>query len=213
MIMKKVILRALIFCSIIGMNLVLYVYLNPLQYNQKSTKTIESTIYDNPNHETIDLISMGHHFTVNFVRSADKESQNPGFPALHINLRQEGYGGLVHIIKTDHVDHKTFLDAAPFDTFPDIYPFYTKDQDFFDAPFWTYNVLSKSISYWIGHAYAVIIDDEVKTIQCIGGIGWGYRIPWYWPYPRMIQPYALNLENWIEDKEIFNQQQSHYYAI
>ena len=81
--------------------------------------------------------------------------------------------------------------------------FYSLDQDFFanDGDFYT--IFDKKISPWMGHAYAVQVDDKQKTVQCVGGISWGFRLPWWSLRPVMILPAALTQEDWQTDLPVF----------
>ena len=79
------------------------------------------------------------------------------------------------------------------------YPFYTLEQDFFDSPHWVYSLFSKPLSFWKGHVYAVKVDHQHKTIQCVGGIEWGFRLSFFHLRPQMITPVVLTSEDWKKD--------------
>lgn len=77
--------------------------------------------------------------------------------------------------------------------------FYSLDQDFFANSATSYGLFDKRISPWIGHAYALQVNDINKTIECIGGISWGFKLPWWSLRPIMILPSALTEQDWETD--------------
>jgi len=77
------------------------------------------------------------------------------------------------------------------------------DKNFYDMPYWSYTLISKPVSVWKGHAYAVSIDDTKQTMECRGGIEWGYRLPIFSLRPQAIEPRALSKEDWDSDFELF----------
>jgi hypothetical protein len=105
----------------------------------------------------------------------------------------------LHIVKTDSKLHD-FIDS-----WPEGYPFYTRGRIFYDNPFWSYGIFSKSISFWIGHAYAVCVNEKNKTVKCLGGISWGYRLPWWSLRPIMILPSALSEIDWQVDLKMLQE--------
>jgi len=158
-------------------------------------------ICGDPNHKEIALASMDHSFKVYFVKNMKPNSYNPYFPAIYIQAHDECNGWL-QVINTDRPDcYGRFIDTTPKDQEP--YPFYNRNKDFTDNPIWSYGLLFKPVSYWIGHAYAVHVDEEQKTITCLGGVSWGYRFVWWWLRPIMILPVALDKKDWQTDWKTF----------
>lgn len=132
---------------------------------------------------------------------------NPYFPIIHIKTDQE-HNAWLHIIRTDCLDAalQEFIDSDGAAQSS----FYTLNQDFYDAPLWRYMLFSKPLSYWIGHAYAVKVDHEKKTIKVIGGIKWGFRLSFFPIKPQMILPSYLHLEDWQSDWEVFKRELKGY---
>ncbi|HJD56209.1 MAG TPA: hypothetical protein LFW21_06295 [Rickettsia endosymbiont of Pyrocoelia pectoralis] len=178
--------------------------------NSETDKTMHSCIYHNMDYISTVLNSMGTKFEVSSVENAGKNCFNPSFPIIHIKTAQE-HNAWLHIVRTDSSDKELqeFIDG-------DIklnYPFYTVDQDFYDAPLWYYTLFSKPLSYWIGHTYAVKVDYTHKTIKVIGGIKWGFRLSYFPIKPQIILPSGLNSEDWQADFEVFKQELRGYRSI
>ena len=160
--------------------------------SHNSKKSISSCIHSSAYNAT-QINSMGHLFEVHYVKNADQDCINPYFPAISITTKTE-HNAWLHIIYTDNKNYKWqhFIDTTDSKTHPTIYPFYTLEQDFYDAPFWKYTFFSKPLSFWKGHAYAVLVDYHHKTIKYVGGIEWGYRLSYFHLYPQIITPTNLN---------------------
>ena len=163
--------------------------------NAHPRQSIHTCIHDGATY-SMQISSMDQLFEVNYVKRAGMDCINPYFPAIHIMLKAE-HNAWLHIVYTDHKnqDWQQFVDAID----PKIYSFYTLEQDFYDAPQWGYTLFRKEISFWKGHAYAVIVDHQHKTIKCIGGIEWGYKLPYFSIRPESIVPSALTLWDWQKD--------------
>lgn len=175
-----------------------------------SNKNIYSCIYDR-DHENTTLTSMGQKFEVKYVENANKECVNPYFPAIHISTQGE-HNAWLHIVYTDAAPSKwqRFIDVAENHK---AYPFYTLEQDFYDAPHWSYTLFSKPLSYWKGHAYAVKVDHRDKTIKCIGGVEWGFRLSYFHLRPQAITPSKLDINKWEKDWEILRNELKGYQYI
>ena len=97
----------------------------------------------------------------------------------------------MHIVHPDSYlqKYRIFIDALP-----ELHPFYTIQADFYDAPCWRYNLFSKPLTYWKGHAYAVQIDENKKVVEIYGGIEWGFTLTRFSFYPSCITPRKLTKE-------------------
>jgi len=167
--------------------------------NQAAQRSIHQCIHDGP-HNTDTLTSMGHLFIAHYVEHTAKDCINPHFPLIHISTNED-HNAWLHIVRTDCRSEpklRQFVDAAD-----EVFPLYTLQQDFYDAPCWSYTLFSKPLSFWIGHAYAVRVDHENKTIRCIGGVEWGFKFSYLPVHPQMIFPRALALQDWQEDWPVF----------
>ncbi len=174
-----------------------------LDINRASKRSIHSCIYDGKHH-TDTIESMGNEFVVSYVENADADCINPGFPSIHITTEAE-HTAWLHIVRTDCSQGmwQQFIDTVDQKQCPSVFPFYTLDQDFYDAPCWHYTLWDK-FSFWRGHAYAVHVDHQEKTVRCVGGVAWGYELFYSTITPRAIEPYALAAQDWKRDWDIFN---------
>ncbi len=171
--------------------------------NKNSTRTTFSCIYDEKHH-TCDIASMGNDFVVNYIEHADTDCVNPSFPAIHITTKSK-HTAWLHVVRTDTAvsTWQEFIDTVDQTQDPFLYPFYTREQDFYDAPCWTYTIFQKPLSFWRAHAYAVQIDCEAKTIECVGGISWGFELLEWLILPKCTVPSALTKQDWEKDWDVF----------
>jgi hypothetical protein len=104
-------------------------------------------------HFTLDA-GGGHNFDVYLVGNSKPNCLNPYFPSIHIQASQS-HNAWIHIVYTDSKapEWRTFIDAPR-----SAYPFYTYEQDFYDAPLWRYSLFNKPLRFWKGHAFAVKVD-------------------------------------------------------
>lgn len=172
-----------------------YVFLQP-----KNEEAWHHFIHDDSSCKHQKIQSMGNQFDVFYIEIVDSKKANPHFPAISIEACNECSAWL-HIVKTDCKQNSKWHHFI--DTWSEGYPFYTRGKVFYDNPFWKYGLFSKELSFWVGHAYAILIDEEHKTIKCLGGISWGYRLPWWSLRPIMILPLPLNQVDWQADWEFF----------
>ena len=93
---------------------------------------------------------------------------NPTFPAIHIHTKTE-HNAWIHIVYTDSPQWQSFIDA-PLQTAP----FYSWEQDFYDAPLWRYSLFHKPLSFWKGHVFAVQVGN--KIVKCLRGFEWGFQL-------------------------------------
>ena len=177
------------------------------EVNWSSKRSIASSIYD-ATHRTCNFVSMGNAFVVNYVEHAGKDCLNPDFPAIHITTKAE-YTAWMQVVRTDSVVSawQEFIDTPDKERRPEDYekvaPFYSLGEDFYDAVSWHYTLFQKPLSFWRGHAYAVHVDREAKTITCVGGISWGYELSQWRILPKCTVPCALTEQDWEKDWELF----------
>lgn len=141
----------------------------------------------------------GTRFYVELVKNCGFDAINPYFPAICIKTKSECNAWL-HIVYTDCQDPKlrTFIDAPALDAKHSTYPFYSKLSYFSDAPLWTYGLFSRPLSFWKGHAFALRVDLQNKTIKCLGGVEWGFRLHWTKLRPVAIIPKLLADQAWLD---------------
>ena len=166
--------------------------------NLSSVKNIHASIHDDHRKLYFKIgTRQGKYFNVYLVNNSAPECLNPFFPSIHIQASQS-HNAWVHIVYTDSKapEWRTFIDAANVDSPGSAYPFYTYEQDFYDAPLWTYSLLKKPLSFWKGHAFALKVDHHRKTIECIGGIEWGFELPLVKLRPKAIHPKVLGRLEW-----------------
>ncbi|NDB83082.1 MAG: hypothetical protein EB127_10145 [Alphaproteobacteria bacterium] len=139
----------------------------------------------------------GNNFDVYLVENSKLNCLNPYFPSIHIQASQP-HNAWIHIVYTDSKapEWRVFIDAANKDTQGSAYPFYTYEQDFYDAPLWTYSLFNKPLSVWKGHAFAVQVDHQKKSIHCLGGVEWGFELSQFKLRPKAINPKTLNNLDW-----------------
>ncbi len=132
----------------------------PSDVSQNCMRTLYSSIHD-VEHHTCDVVSMGNNFTVHYVEHAGSDCVNPNFPAIHIVADVE-HTAWMQVVSTDS-EYQRFIDAGG------CAPFYNFEKDFYDSPLWAYGVFRRPTSFWKAHAYAVFINRQEKTIECVGG--------------------------------------------
>lgn len=197
MIVNSTIKRAKVGLSVLSLLLLSY-YLYFLQNSNKikipNQLNVVSCLEQYPNVSLV-LKSIYQDISLDYIENSPLNCKNPYFPSIHI-IAKDSHSGWIQIVHTDSKDYGSFLD-----TIPSIFPFYTREQNFYDAPMWNYSLFHKPLSTWTAHAYAVQIDDKNKRIICIGGIEWGFKLNYFNVYPQMIKPTTLSLENWNKDGE------------
>ncbi|ETZ07775.1 hypothetical protein P618_200016 [Holospora obtusa F1] len=148
----------------------------------------------------------GNNFDVYLVENSKPNYLNPYFPSIHIQASQP-HNAWIHIVYTDSKDPewRTFIDARNIDSSGSTYPFYTYEQDFYDAPLWTYSLFNRPLRFWKGHAFAVKVDHQKKYIHCIGGIEWGFELSYFRLRPKATAPQLLNKETWEKAWQILQE--------
>jgi len=151
-------------------------------------------------------VGSGNNFDVYLVENSKPNCLNPYFPSIHIQAGQL-HNAWVHIVYTDSKapEWKVFIDAANINSPLSAYPFYTYAHDFQDAPLWTYSLFSKPLSFWKGHAFALRVDHQKKSIHCLGGIQWGFELSQFRLRPKAINPKALNNLDWDKAWQILQE--------
>lgn len=178
------------------------------EVNWSSKRSMPSSIYEAKYHNTCSLVSMGNECVVNYVEHAEKDCLNPDFPAIHITTKAQ-HTAWLQVVRTDTADSRgqEFIDTLDKERYPEDYekvaPFYTLEEDFYDAVSWKYTLFQKPLSFWRGHAYAVQVDRQVKTIECVGGISWGFELSYWRILPKCTIPIALTKQDWEKDWELF----------
>ncbi len=138
-------------------------------------------------------------FDVHYVEHSPSASINPGFPSIHISTDVQ-HNAWLHVVYTDAYDPKNGKKGWVFiDALPDTFPFYSLEKDFYDAPLWTFSFFKGPLSSWEGHAYPVFVDYDNKTIQYLGGIGWGFTLSRFSFRPKTIKPHLLLDADWQQD--------------
>lgn len=143
------------------------------------------------------LISMENKFDVSYI----KHSSVQHFPGIHFQVNRDLKSVCwLQVVTTDCKNSKLqkFIDACD-----EIFPVYTYGKDFYDIPVWSYSIFSKPLSFWRAHAWAILLDKDKKTIQCLGGISWGFELSFWRFWPCMILPKPLNMSDWIQDWNVF----------
>ena len=180
--------------AIFGLAFFLLTLKTPIFYSKKQ-KTIHSCIQQDKQKLHFRFRTpKGVYFDVNFVRNAKLSCINPNFPAIHIKTNRPHQAWLQVVYTDSKSPHlQAFVDSTPSSS-----PFYTKEKDFYDAPLWTYSLLSRPLSFWKAHTFAIEIKSQTKTIKCLGGIEWGFELPFMKRRPVAIEPQLLNEKAWVE---------------
>ena len=143
------------------------------------------------------LISTETQFDVSYV----KHSSLQYFPGVHFHVKTDDkFCTWLQVVRTDCKNPKLqkFIDSSD-----EIFPVYTYGKDFYDIPVWSYSIFSKPLSFWRAHAWAILLDKDKKTIQCLGGISWGFELSFWRLWPCMILPKSLDRSDWQQDWDVF----------
>lgn len=212
--MKKLLyfLIGLITGTILGIFLIISPYFQSPSINESRRAFTHEDIYQDPSHTTTALISMNNVFNIALVENARLVACNPNFPAIHISTKAQ-HNTWFQVIRTDcsQCQYQTFIDTAPHVT-----PFYYQpvpNIDFYDTPQWGYSLFFKPITFWRAHAYAIQVDHESKTIQCLGGIFWGYSLSYFHLKPCAYKPAALSLQDFMQDWQLLAKELPEYRCI
>lgn len=65
----------------------------------------------------------------------------------------------------------------------------------YDASLWTYPIFLKNQCFGKGYVFAVKIHHKNKTIECLGGIEWGFELHLINLFPTLFEPKLLNNTN------------------
>lgn len=156
----------------------------------------------------------GFNFDIDFVRNSKPNCLNPYFPAIHIKT-DIPHNAWLHVVYTDSEvpEQQTFIDSEKITTKRSSYPFYAYTEDFYDAPLWTYSLLNKPISFWKGHAFAVEVNHQNKTIKCLGGIEWGFELHFTKLRPVASKPKLLDEKAWNQAWRLLKSKLPNYELI
>lgn len=202
----KIIKLAFTVCLITGILYYLYQWQSPY-YPELSPNSLQDSydmIHKNPHRTFTQITSMGNNFDIYYVKSiqpTDPYAFAHYFPAIHM-IASESCNAWLQVVTTDNIiqpQYQRFIDSVPKDD--SRYPFYTTERNFYDFPQWTYSFFTKPVNIWKAHAWAIHVNNDNKTIKCLGGISWGYRLPQFSFKPSMILPEPLSKQNWQKDWE------------
>lgn len=141
---------------------------------------------------------------VNYIEHTPATGINPNFPSIHI-ASPKGCNAWLHVVHTDSTDPSGKPNWVFVDAVEALFPFYSRNGDFYDAPHWRYTLHKKPLSYWKGHVYPVRLDAEKKNIHFCGGIEWGFELKKLSIQPTMITPRSLTQEERAVDLAIFEE--------
>jgi hypothetical protein len=201
MIFRSKVILTIILLGVLSLGFYAYNWQSP-DVNQSAADNLHQCIYKSDDKRNLKVRSLNNEFDITYVENSGYDCFNPNFPAIHITSKAK-HNAWLHVVYTDRndiKDNQIFVDP---DKAPNIYPFYNLGQEFYDAPLWRYSLLSKPLSYWKGHAWAVEVDHENKTIKPIGGISWGFNLLHFKIRPTWITPSTLNQDDWLNDWQIF----------
>ncbi|MEZ5315063.1 MAG: hypothetical protein R3E91_02475 [Chlamydiales bacterium] len=203
----KIVFTIILLC-VLSLGFYAYNWQSP-DVNQSASSNLHQCIYKSDDKSNLKVISLNNEFVITYVENSDHDCFNPYFPAIHITT-QAKHNAWLHVVYTDRNDIKDNQIFVDTDKAPDIYPFYNLGQEFYDAPLWRYSLFSKPLSYWKGHAWAVEVDHENKTIKPVGGVSWGFNLSYFQIRLICITPSALNEDDWVNDWQIFKMKLSEF---
>ena len=150
--------------------------------------------------QVVYIKSLSNSFVVEYIQKSSLECINPDFPSIKISLPsmpKEKVIAWIHLVHSDS-KYKNFVDADF-----NIFPFYSFNNEFFDAPLWSFTSRQMPLSYWQGHAYALgVINNK---IQLLGGIKWGFNLKPSSLKPETILPDGLTAKDLEDDMLIINE--------
>lgn len=172
--------------------------------NRAYTKSAHQALYES-DYYTLAYSTMGTQFLVSVAPHAPNEAINPHFPIIHMKTPAP-HNAWLHIVRTDSKNRnlRRFIDSV--ENAEGIYPFYSLEQDFYDTPLWRYTLFDKPLSFWNGYAYAVQVDRQAKTIKCVGGIAWGFRLSDFSLRPEALPPKSISTAEWKRDWQFFKEE-------
>lgn len=199
--------------------------------NENGFSDAQHCIFENKNHQKTMLHSMGHNFEVTYIKNASDECLLPHFPAIHITTESAhnkwifvDYKSRSLFVPNTRLMFKLGEDSEKAEKTGDSLLreqlfkdfdyqghmiFYSSEKEFFSNHGDGYTLFTKNSINWTGHAWAIQADLDKKTIRCVGGISWGFKVPWYSLWPVMILPQALTQEDWQNDWDKLSQK-SHF---
>jgi hypothetical protein len=204
--------RLILLFSIVGLILCLYTLFNwrPAGLNRSCPTSIKASIQQDPNAFHLNLVPENSPrkeplFQVHFVSNSKPHCLNPTFPAIHIHTKTQ-HNAWIHIVYTDCPQWQIFIDA-PSQT----QPFYSWEQDFYDAPLWNYSLFHKPLSFWKGHVFAVQVGN--KIVKCLGGVEWGFQLLLTELRPVSITPRLLGNQAWNQACSVLQKTYPQYHFL
>jgi hypothetical protein len=171
------------------------------QFNSSSTLSLQNCLNLNQVRKTLD------DFEVSYIENSSVQCVNPYFPSIKIHTGEQ-HNAWLHVVHSNSSDPRwrTFVDSV--DNSQNLYPFYTYEDDFYDAPLWIYKLWDNL--KWEGHAYPVQVDHELKTIEFFSGVKWGFELGNFRLRPQMTLPELITQEDIWRDWEIFQEMLTGY---
>ncbi len=192
--MWKSVVKVFCIITIFGGALLLYSYESP-GWNYNSKLSADDCIKLDEN-----LIGLGD-FLVRYIENSSTDCTNPYFPTMHIRFLRP-HNAWLQIVRTNVDGYRVFIDSVDKNTNPELYPFYTMDDDFYDAPLWTYRIWHDGVE-WVAHLYPISIDFHSKVVTFSQGLLWGFRFGNYRLRPVTIKPTIISRNDIESDWLIF----------
>jgi hypothetical protein len=151
-------------------------------------------------YQSLELKSLNNKFTVKYISNSPSECINPLFPSIQIESNDAKIDAWLQIIYTDSNDVSTKLFI---DSYQSLFPLYTRDPVFYDAPLWNISSSVLPLSYWKAHTYA--LKQYKQTFSIIGAIKWGFAVEKSdAPVPELIFPEIMTDTELAKDLEFLS---------
>ena len=141
MIIIKNIIGILCLISICVMSPFLLYRIKNQDVNLTSAVNIRECIY----RSTHELAKIGE-LQINYIENSPPDCINPNYPSIHI-ITHINHNAWLHVVHTDAMEPHT---GKPYWTFVDaprrLFPWYTLEKDFYDAPHWSSSLLIKPLT-------------------------------------------------------------------
>ncbi len=192
-----------IFITLSTIAFVIFIY---LIINSKININPKLNIGDCISADSNNVTIVNKELRISYIEKASSRCLNPNFPAIHIFTTNK-HNAWLQIVFTDSTDPKLqeFIDSSS-----DNYPFYSFEQDYYDAPLWEYSIISKPLSFWKAHTYAIKLDRKNQIIEFVKGVEWGFTFTKFALHPKFTKPRILKQSDWQQDLQIFNREFSKY---
>ena len=144
-------------------------------------------------------------FNIDYIENSRPSCINPYFPSIKIHSKIV-HNAWLQVVYTDQQQWKVFIDSADKEKYPLVYPFYTMEDNFYDAPLWIYNLQSKI--RWEGHVYPVkVVGNQIIFVD---GVAWGFEILPLKLRPKMIIPRLITEKEFAVDFEFLKSELKQY---